>query len=98
MDLHEAIEEIQTMSDDVIKEMTQIRPEECGLDIRAGYRLWISEDAIAVQRRNDSTLQYYGGFEYVDKSDRVELGDYVFYLRESDRIYEHISVWEDKQE
>lgn len=98
MDLYEAIEETQTAAANVIEEMTQIQPEECGLDNRAGYRLWINEDAIAVRRGNDNALQYYGGFEYVDKSNRVELGDYVFYLREEERINDHIEMWEDKQD
>ena len=95
MDLYEAIEEVKTAADEVIEGMTQIKPEQCGLDNRAGYRLWINEDAIAVNRRNDNTLQYYGGFEYVDKENRVELGDYVFYLREEERVYDHIGQWED---
>ena len=98
MNLNDAIEESRIAAEEVINNMTQIKPEQCGLDNRAGYRLWIDEDAIAVARRNDNTLQYYGGFEYVDKENRVELGDYVFYLREEERIYDHIGQWEDNDD
>ena len=36
------------------------------------------------------TLDYYGGFEYVHKYYRREVGDYVFYLAEDDRVRGHI--------
>ena len=58
---------------------------ETGLDTRCGY-IFINEECVAVRKQNDGTLQYYGGFEYIDKEFRHELGDYVFYLRECDRV------------
>lgn len=64
-----------------------------GLDTRAAYVLYVSDEAIAVDKSNDRTLQYYGGFEYVEKDYRVEAGDYVFYLAEDDRVQNHIDSW-----
>jgi hypothetical protein len=41
-----------------------------------------------VHKEADQRLCYYGGFEYVDKYYRQELGDYVFYTAGDDRIDE----------
>lgn len=95
MNIIELLEDINDKVEEAIGEMTQIRPEACGLDNRAGYRLWISEDGIAVQKRNDGTLQYYGGFEYVDKEYRTEIGDYVLYHCDDERVQGHIDRWEE---
>ena len=73
---------------------TEKGAEDVGLDPRAAYRLWVTIDAIIVPRFYDSGLQYYGGFEYVDKSHRQEIGDYVFYLGdEDDRVGDCIEFW-----
>ena len=60
-----------------------------GLDRRAASSCWVGEDYIAVAVRDDRTLQYYGGFEYVEKSCRVECGEYVFYSIEDGRVADH---------
>ena len=62
--------------------------KDLGLDSRAAYILYVDEDhtCIAVDKRNDRTLQYYGGFEYVDKDFRREMGNWVFYFAEDDRV------------
>jgi hypothetical protein len=59
-----------------------------GLDIRAGYRLWVDAESIVIHKSHDGCLQYYGGFEYIEKEYRREVGDYVFYLIEADRVRE----------
>lgn len=75
-----------TVESFVFEHMTKTKAENLGLDSRAGYNLYVNDDCIAVTKYNDRTLQYYGGFEYVDSADRVELGEYVFYMAESDRV------------
>ena len=70
-------------------EMISAGYQNVGLDNRCGM-IYISEDAIAVPKYNDGTLQYYGGFEYVNKDYRKEIGDYVFYLGEDNRVREHL--------
>lgn len=74
-----------------VGQMTEVQAKELGLDARAfwGYA-YVDETAIVVIKDQDRTLQYYGGFEYVDKAYRREVGDYVFYLAEDDRVREHI--------
>ncbi len=61
---------------------------------RAANRLWIGSDFIAVRKHDDRSLQYYGGFEYVDKEHRTECGEYVFYSTEDDRVQGHHECFE----
>lgn len=78
-------------------EMVYANRESVGLDPRVGP-IFINEEAIAVCKQNDGTLQYYGGFEYVDKTFRQEIGDYVFYIGDDDRVREHINKYLEKKE
>ena len=59
-----------------------------GLDQRAAYSgIYVDledEEFVAVAAGSDRILQYYGGFEYIDKEYRHELGNYVFYMTEND--------------
>lgn len=101
MELYELIETIDvSVERHINKHMTQIHParDNIGLDNRAAYTLYISPEAIAVHKNQDRTLQYYGGFEYVDTEFRKELGDYVFYLCDDDRVQGHIERYYDRQE
>lgn len=91
---------IEAVSDQVFSHvqdnMKQVKAAELGLDPRCG-RLYIDDECIAVDASNDRTLQYYGGFEYVDKDYRTEIGGYVFYSREDDRVAEHMDTLEESQ-
>jgi len=81
------VEEVtNTVENFIVKHMTKTNAEKLGLDSRAGYSLFVNDECIAVRSYNDRSLQYYGGFEYVDKEDRKEVGDWVFYMAESDRV------------
>jgi hypothetical protein len=59
-----------------------------GLDPRAAYRLYVGDDCIIVKRSEDGTLQYYGGFEYIDKHLRHAIGDFVVYQQDPDAKYD----------
>ena len=72
----------------VIDHMERTTAKELGLDPRAGYDLYITKDGIAVEKEADRVLQYYGGFEYVEKEFRTELGEYVFYSIGDERVYD----------
>lgn len=101
MELYELIETIElSVERHINKHMEQISParDNIGLDPRSAYTLYVSGEAIAVRNTDDRTLQYYGGFEYVDKEYRKELGDYVFYLADDDRVAGHISRYFDRDE
>ena len=65
-------------------------PEDLGLDRRSAYRLFTDGQIIAVTKNDDANLQYYGGFEYVDKDYRTEIAGWVFYSANDDRVYGHL--------
>ena len=95
MDIQEAVERVEEIGTEVTSHMYRIKPDQCGLDNRAGYRLYINNEAIGVDKGSRGALEYYGGFEYVQADDRIEIGDYVFYLIDSDRVRDHIERWEE---
>jgi hypothetical protein len=78
-------------------EMIYCGRENVGLDMRCGT-IFINEECIAVPKYNQGTLEYYGGFEYVDKEYRYTMGEYVFYLAEDNRVREHIERYFDRDE
>jgi hypothetical protein len=88
--------------DDVVgtyirKHFQEVMAEDLGLDRRAGYRLWIHEQGIAVPKDSDGSLQYYSGFEYIDKSLRREYGDWVIYAAEDSRVQDCIDRYFDSE-
>lgn len=98
MDLYELVEEVNNKVDSFVDMMEDVVPEVIGLDRRCARKLHISEDAIIVPKSSDRNLQYYGGFEYVDSQYRTELGDWVIYYAEDERVQDHIQKWLDGKE
>jgi hypothetical protein len=74
-----------------------VRAEELGLDRRSAYSVWVDEDALIVRKDEDRTLQYYGGFEYVEKEARTECGNYVIYTNDSDRVSDCLEYYYEQQ-
>lgn len=74
----------------------EVLPEDLGLDRRAAYRLFVTDEVVAVTKTCDRSLQYYGGFEYVGKEYRQEIGDWVFYSAEDSRVGEHLDRYKDE--
>ena len=97
MDLFELIDEVTELTDNYVGQMWQVPASELGLDNRCG-KLFANADCIAVYNGNDRTLQYYGGFEYIDKEYRHEMGDYVFYSAEDERVQGHLEKYLNKVE
>jgi hypothetical protein len=77
--------------------MVLVPANQLGLDPRCG-KLFVSPDCIGVYKGNDRTLQYYGGFEYVDIDYRYEFGDYVFYSSHDNRVQGHLDQYLNKVE
>ena len=76
------------------KEYQEVTPEDIGLDVRAGYQLYLQKDeGIIVQRHSVRMLEYYGGFEYISPESKLELGDFVFYSSESSRVKDCIECY-----
>lgn len=80
-----------------VQELECVKASELGLDGRCGM-LSVNEECIIIDKRNDRMLQYYGGFEYVDKEFRQEIGDYVIYLNGDERVLGHIERYYEKAE
>ena len=97
MNLFTLIDEVTELTDNYVGTMEKVPAVKLGLDNRSGS-LFISPDCIAVYKGNDRALQYYGGFEYVDTEYRHEMGDFVFYSAEDDRIQGHLQDYLNKVE
>jgi hypothetical protein len=69
---------------------TAVESKQLGLDERAGYRIMVTEDAIIVPASARRSLDYYGGFEYVDEHCVNVVGDYVIYSAEDERVQGHL--------
>ena len=92
MDLFELIDNISELTDNFIGNTVKVNPEQLGLDNRCGS-LFITPDCIGTYKGHDRALRYYGGFEYINDSNRHEMGDYVFYSREATRVDEALEYY-----
>jgi hypothetical protein len=100
MTFDEVLSRAEDLAGELIDEATETRAEVFGLDPRAAYQLWLGSehDCIIVPKDQDRTLQYYGGFEYVMAECRTELGGYVVYSAEDERVQGHIDRALDREE
>jgi len=91
--------EINEKVEAIIDEMREVMPEELFLHKRSAYRLYVDEEYIAVRKDSDlRTLRYYGGFEYVNEEYVQEIGEYVFFHSEDERICDHLAQYFQAQE
>jgi hypothetical protein len=90
MDLSTLEDNIAQLTDQYLNSLRMTDAEGIGLDPRAGYSVYVSTTAIAVNRNDVRMLDYYGGFEYVDGDDRVDLGDIVVFKNDSSRVQDCI--------
>jgi hypothetical protein len=66
--------------------MKRVSSVDLGLDARAAYSLFIEDDYIAVTNAGKDSLNYYGGFEYIDKDFVTVIGEFTFYSAEHERV------------
>ena len=89
--LYKLMNEINAKVEELIdEEFREVTAKEVGLDPRSAYQLLINEDYIAIRKNNRRSLDYYGGFEYVDEEHVTVLGDYVFYSTDDERVQGHL--------
>ena len=98
MSFEELLDSVDSLVRDFMDKATEVTAEDLGLDRRAAYRLYVTDEVIAVPKGDDRVLQYYGGFEYVDKEYRRELGDWVFYSAEDNRVASHLDRYNEVEE
>ena len=82
------INEINQKVEVYVGGLTQVTGADLGLDERVGRLYTDGFEGIVVHKEADQRLCYYGGFEYVDKYYREEIGNYVFYLTGDNRVDE----------
>ena len=98
-DLEQMIEAVDTVVERNIRALaTETQPENLGLDRRAGYSLLVTEDAVIVSAGNRGSLDYYGGFEYVDANCVTVLGSYVVYSAQDERVRQCLDVYFQRDE
>jgi predicted homoserine dehydrogenase-like protein len=97
--LEQMIEAVDTVVERNIRALaTETKPENLGLDRRAGYRVLVTEDAVIVEASERGPLDYYGGFEYVDSNCVTVLGSYVIYSAQDERVKEGLDVYFQRDE
>lgn len=99
MDFVDFEEKVSDLVNEFIRDLPCVNAKEVGLDSRCG-NLFVGEDFIAVYSHSDNRLQYYGGFEYIDKALRNQIGDLVIYMVEDDecRVSECLEHFKEKAE
>lgn len=90
--LNELEEMIDNFMVRVVSEAKEVTAADMGLDHRAGHEFFVSDCLryIFAKNRNVRTLDYYGGFEYVDSSCRNTIGEWTFYSADDQRVAEAI--------
>jgi hypothetical protein len=92
------IEDFEGALEAKIITMDSYEPEQFRLDERSSYssKIYVDEyfSMMIVSKRDDRALQYYGGFEYVNKEYRQEAGSYVIYHSDDERVQEHLDYLE----
>lgn len=96
--LQDVIDAANGIAEEYVATLMECKPKTLGLDPRAAHTLYVSEEVIGVDINQDRSLQYYGGFEYVDTEHRFQLGSYVFYSSESNRVRDHLDRIEELTE
>lgn len=79
-------EEVQTLAEEALEGVPHARAGKFGIDDRAAWKLFAGSDFLAVEKTEDRNLQYYGGFEYIEKEHRMEVGGHVFYSDQDSRV------------
>ena len=90
MNFGELMEAASDLCDEATGTAIKTFPQLMGLDNRCAHMLYVGPDFIAARKSDDRKLQYYGGFEYVEPEYRLDLGEFVFYSSESDRVQGHL--------
>lgn len=85
--LHDQIEQVieNFIEDSNAIELGSNGLELVGLDFRCG-RIYVSIEQNFVFSHNARSLEYYGGWEYIDSEFKTEYGDYTFYDGEASRV------------
>ena len=86
--IDDASSQIQLLIND---QFVKMNAGDCELDSRSGT-VFVSQDCIVIHKSNRRTLDYYGGFEYVDEDCVTVVDEWVVYDVESERVQRAIEA------
>jgi hypothetical protein len=90
MKFERLMDRVNDMVTEMADNMELVTASDLGLDSRASYRgLYVSRDGILVEGDTRS-LDYYGGFQYVDSEARQQLGNWTMYTSADERVRGHL--------
>lgn len=93
MNLQNLEAQVEELVENMLKENAKlVSASLLNLDARCG-NVYVGSDFIAVKSYSNRSIRYYGGFEYVDDSDIVHMGEYVIYKDNSERVYDAIEFF-----
>jgi hypothetical protein len=79
---------MQELENELDESWERVDAEKLGLDSRADCsRMWASDEGIATAGSTRS-LEYYGGFEYIDKYCVTRMGDITLWSAAAERVRE----------
>ena len=95
--MYKLLEMIENAVDQYIKESDVVEIgalglQELGLDFRCG-RILISVDGNFIAASSPSSIEYYGGWEYIDSEFKLDTPSYRFYDGEANRVYSTIKCY-----
>ena len=93
LDMIDAINEV--VERNIRENFEQASGNDVGLDMRVG-RLYVNTSDRVIASNNQRSLEYYGGFEYIDKDMVTTVGDWTFY--QGDRVDDCIDAFESVEE
>jgi hypothetical protein len=88
MNFDEVMELAEDFRQKVLSTCPVVSADKVGLDARCGS-LFIGDDFVASV--SPRTLNYYGGFEYIDPEHVLQIGPVTVYSNESGRVAEVLS-------
>jgi len=74
----DVVDEVSYGIERFVAGMERVSADKLGLDIRCG-RVYIDRGERVIVSDNARSLEYYGGFEYIDKECKTQIGDYTIY-------------------
>jgi hypothetical protein len=93
--IDEALEAIE----EAVRKLPKVSATEIGLDIRAGYvYIDVEDECIIADRGSIRSLDYYGGFEYVDEDAVSEIGRFKVYSADSERVADALDYYRDQHD
>lgn len=75
------------LAEEVMLTLPRVSADKLGLDVRAGWAVYVGQDFLAIKGNTGKRMiDYYGGFEYIDADYRMSVGDWTIYSDQDARV------------